>query len=121
VFVVRLSIERGTVKVSTDEYTEEGVYQAVNSVLERAGLMRRRVLDTPGWENAKAAVQGYCESVGWLAPPMGPANGDTWSNWLHILSHTLDKGGHSLTHAKMELRLAELAIAALEEAGAPSA
>jgi hypothetical protein len=45
---------------------------------------------------------------------MGPGYGDTWFNWLHILSHHLDERGHCLPHAKLELQLTELAIASLK-------
>lgn len=92
---------------------EQIAYDKINTAWREAGLEGRRVLDTPGWQAAEAAVRRYCEGVGWTAPPMGPGGKDTWFNWLHILSHCLDDGGHGLTHAECELELAELAIAAL--------
>lgn len=97
-----------------DEVPEmDQVYAQVSSAWREAGLTGLRVFDTPGWQTADTAVRRYCEAAGWAASPMGPSTRDTWGNWLHILSHCLQEGGHSLAHAKCELELAKLTIAAL--------
>lgn len=88
-------------------------YEAINRAWQEAGLAGRRVLDTPGWQTAVEAVRRYCESVGWSAPPVGPVARDTWSHWLHILSHTLHEGGHGRAHADLEGQLQSLALDAL--------
>jgi hypothetical protein len=83
------------------------VYDNVGNALREAGLMRRRVFDTPGWQAAVEVVTKRCD--GWT---MGPIARDTWDNWLHILSHSVE-GDHGIAHAKFERELAELAIATL--------
>jgi len=89
------------------------IYDLIKVRLREAGLLDRRVMDTPGWETAVASVKEHIEDRGWRGiPPMGPIGRDTWANWLHILSHCIEDG-HSLAHAKYELQLVELAITAL--------
>jgi hypothetical protein len=86
------------------------VYDKINSMLIEAGISGRRVNATPGHE---AAVEAVTRSVD--GRTMGPTSQDTWDKWLHILSHHVDPGedGHGIEHANLELRLVELAIAAL--------
>lgn len=94
----------------------DSTYDAVLATWDSAGLTRRRVLETPGWERADAAVRRYCGAVGWSGPPMGPTPKDTWFNWMHILSHCL-ADGHCLAHAEVELALVQTVISALSETG----
>jgi uncharacterized membrane protein (DUF2068 family) len=89
---------------------EQIVYDQIISMLHEAGLSTRQVKATPGHEAAVEAVTQYVDGR-----TMGPTSQDTWGKWLHILSHHVYQGvdGHSLDHAKLELRLVELAIVAL--------
>lgn len=98
----------------------EQAYLAIDRAWNTGGLWGREVFDTPGWENAVAEVRRHCDSVGYTYSLSGPIARDAWPNWLHILSHYMETG-HSLAHAKVELQLVELAIAALAQAGTSSA
>ena len=89
-------------------------YSAVNCLLRDAGLIDRLVMQTPRWQDAEARVREYCSVRGWNCAPMGPVPHDTWSNWLHILSHTLD-GDHGHSHARCELDLAHIVTEALRD------
>lgn len=93
------------------------VYEQINAAWREADLIDRRVMDTPGRQDAVAAVAEYYRERGRVGPPMGPAAGDTWIRWLHVLSHSLEEG-HGLTHARCELLLTELVITALRDATA---
>jgi hypothetical protein len=44
---------------------------------------------------------------------MGPVRDSVWINWLHVVSHCLEDG-HSLAQAERELKLAVMAIDALQ-------
>lgn len=92
---------------------EASVYDEVNALLREVGLIDQRVIETPGWQVAVASVQQQWEERGRAGLPMGPVAGDTWSRWLHILSHCLEDG-HGLSHARCELQLAHRVIAALQ-------
>lgn len=100
----------------------ERIYQSVDEAWDEAGLVGRGVVDTPGWEMAVEAVRNYCATIGYTWPLSGPITRDTWSHWVHILSHIVSscvgekRRGHSVSHAKLELRLSEVAIAELRTA-----
>jgi hypothetical protein len=94
--------------------TPDEVYAAIARAWDAAGLKRRRVFDTPGYEAAVEALDRRLRAAGWVGPLIGPGANDTWPNFVHILAHKMLKGqGHILAHAKLELELVELAIAVL--------
>jgi hypothetical protein len=90
----------------------QAVYDQISEAWREAGLIHRRVMDTPGWEAAVASVRKYAAEHRWPLSPMGPIRRDTWINWLHILSHKLEDG-HGVRHANCELEIAKLAIGVL--------
>jgi len=94
---------------------QELTYDRINDAWSEAGIGSRLVMNTPGWEAAVASVQQHIEGRGWPLnmPPMGPVGRDSWSHWIHILSHCM-KDGHGVSHADCELQLANLVIDALQ-------
>ncbi len=96
------------------------IYDAINRVWLEAGLMMRRVMDTPRHENAVAALRKYWQDIGTHDLPEGPISGDIWFIWIRRLSFCLEDRP-SLANAKLEQNLQKLAIDALAEGPAPSA
>lgn len=94
---------------------QDQTYARINATWDASGLAGRKVLSTPGAAEAIEAVRLHCVSLGWpeTLPPMGPVDRDTWSHWLHILSHSVEERGHGPAHAHLEQGLQAVALAAL--------